>query len=90
LAYQQGWKKESAVARLMAALVQAAPEALRFERGKKSAAEKFPEFRAWHALLQPLFGIMPPIWEEKKPPIADLFAGEGEEDEPEEEEENEE
>ena len=49
LARQQNWTKESAVAKLMAALVQAAPEAVKFEKGKKSAASLFPEFRAWHA-----------------------------------------
>ena len=56
------------VARLMAALVHAAPEALRHDKGKKSAAAKFPEFRAWHVLLQPLFAIEPPDWTEKAPP----------------------
>jgi hypothetical protein len=42
LARQQGWDKDSAVARLMAALVQAAPAGVRIERGKTSAAAKFP------------------------------------------------
>jgi hypothetical protein len=68
LARQQGWRADSGVARLMAALVQAAPEALRREKGAKSAAAQFPEFRAWHALLQPLFGWPPPDWTEKAPP----------------------
>jgi putative DNA methylase len=67
LARQQGWDKDSAVARLMAALVQAAPAALRIERGKQSAAVKFPEFRAWHTLLYPLFGIPAPDWTEILP-----------------------
>lgn len=65
LARQQGWDKDSAVARLLAALVQAAPVATHIERGKTSAAAKFPEFRAWHALLFPLFGLPAPDWTEK-------------------------
>jgi putative DNA methylase len=65
---QQRWSKDSAVAKLMEALVHAAPEALRHDKGKKSAAAEFPEFRAWHALLDPLFGIAPPDWTEKPPP----------------------
>jgi len=67
LARQQAWDSDSAVARLMAALVQAAPAALRIERGKQSAAAKFPEFRAWHALLFPLFALSAPDWTEKVP-----------------------
>ncbi|MDP9226190.1 MAG: DUF1156 domain-containing protein [Actinomycetota bacterium] len=67
LARQQSWDKDSAVARLMAALVQAAPAAVRIERGKQSAAAKFPEFRAWHALLHPLFGVPAPDWSEALP-----------------------
>lgn len=66
LARQQSWGPDSAVAQLLAALVQAAPEALRREKGKKSAAALFPEFRAWHALMKPLFGLEPPDWTEKK------------------------
>lgn len=64
LATQQGWKGGSSVARLMAALVKAAPPALWFETGKKSAAAIYPEFRAWHAMLKPLFGVEPPEWQE--------------------------
>jgi adenine-specific DNA methylase len=67
LARQQQWKGDSPVARLMAALVEAAPEAVRHERGKQSAAAQFPEFRAWHALLAALFGIEAADWTEKKP-----------------------
>lgn len=76
LARQQGWDEDSAVAKLMAALVQAAPPALRVERGKTSAAVKFPEFRAWHALMFPLFGIKAPDWNEKQPEVIEggLFA----------------
>ena len=46
----------------------AAPEAVRFDRGKTSVGARFPEFRAWHALLKPLFDITPPEWTEA--PIA--------------------
>ncbi len=85
LARQQGWDKDSAVARLMAALVQAAPAAVRIDRGKTSAAAKFPEFRAWHALLYPLFGLPAPDWTEKLPEVIDggLFAAVDTEEEPE-------
>jgi hypothetical protein len=76
---QQGWDKDSAVAKLMAALIQAAPVAVRIERGKTSAAAKFPEFRAWHALLYPLFGIPAPDWTEKQPEVLELEFGSPEE-----------
>jgi adenine-specific DNA methylase len=69
LVRQQRWTKESPVARLMEALVHAAPEALWHEQGARSAAVKFPEFRAWHALLEPLFGIEPPEWKKEAPPL---------------------
>lgn len=65
---QQGWTKDSPVAKLMTALVIAAPEAVKFEKGKKSAAATFPEFRAWHEMLKPLFDIEPPEWKEKPQP----------------------
>jgi adenine-specific DNA methylase len=87
LVRQQRWSKDSAVARLMEALVLAAPEALRFEGGKKSAAAEFPEFRAWNALLEPLFGITPPEWKRKTEPQAKLFLEEDEEEQDEEPEE---
>jgi adenine-specific DNA methylase len=74
LARQQRWSSGSPVARLMEALVHAAPEAVRHDKGKKSAAAKFPEFRAWHALLEPLFGLTPPDWTEQTPPQGGLFA----------------
>lgn len=70
LALQQGWTGESSVAKLMEALVKATPKALRKEAGNKSPAAKFPEFRAWHALLEPLFGMPPPDWTEPEPPQA--------------------
>ncbi|MBI1799723.1 MAG: DUF1156 domain-containing protein [Candidatus Eisenbacteria bacterium] len=65
LVRQQGWKKDSPVARLMQALVHAAPQAVRHEKGKKSVAAKFAEFRAWHALLGSLFDLEAPDWTEK-------------------------
>jgi len=65
LANQHRWGKDSKEARLMEALVHAAPEAVRHETGKKSVAAQYPEFRAWHALLLPLFGIKPPDWKKK-------------------------
>lgn len=72
LAAQQGWRADSPCARLMLALVNAAPEAVRFagDAGRKTAADQFPEFRAWHALLEPLFRIQPPEW--KRPPKGQL------------------
>ncbi len=61
--------------RLMEALVCAAPEAVRHDKGKNSAGARFPEFRAWHALLSPLFSVAPPDWTEKKVAQAGLFEG---------------
>jgi adenine-specific DNA methylase len=97
LVRQQRWSKDSSVARLMAALVEAAPEALRREDGKRSTAAKFPEFRAWHAMLEALFDIPTPDWTEKLPPQGVLFEESedeelegGEEDEEAEEEDAEE
>jgi putative DNA methylase len=72
---QQGWTKDSLVAKLMAALVQSAPAAVRHEKGKQSAAARFPEFRAWHSLLKPLFEVEPPDWTEQAPPELPLFKG---------------
>ena len=81
LAVQQGWKGGSPVARLMEALVTATPPALRFEKGRNSAAAIYPEFRAWHALLKPLFGVAPPEWaEDYVEPDLPLFAGRLEEE----------
>ena len=60
LALQQGWSKDSTVAQLIEALVQAAPQAVRI--GTTEMGKKYPEFRAWHALLNPLFGITAPDW----------------------------
>lgn len=72
LANQHRWTKDSKEVRLMEALVHAAPEAVRHEAGKKSVAAQYPEFRAWHALLLPLFGIKPPDWKKKLDAIIGL------------------
>ncbi len=92
LAVQQGWKNGSPIGKLMEALVTAAPPALWFEKGKTSAAALYPEFRAWHDLLLPLFGIEPPVWkEEGEQSQLEIFglAEESGEGEPEEEEDEE-
>jgi putative DNA methylase len=77
-------KAGDATARLIEALVQAAPPAVRRETSEM--ARKFPEFLAWHALLQPLFGIAPPDWTERGPDqhVLDLLASPGAEVEEEE------
>lgn len=89
LARQQGWTKNSPVAKLLEALVKATPEALKFEAGKKSVAAEYPEFRAWHALLEPLFGIKPPEWKKKIVMEPKLFVEESEEEYQEEDNEEE-
>ncbi len=65
LANRHGVKAGDPTVRLIEALLKAAPRALRRDTG--AAALKFPEFRAWHTMLQPLFGITPPDWTEKGP-----------------------
>lgn len=78
LAMQQGWKGGSPVSRLMEALLIAAPPALWFEKEKTSTAAAYPEFRAWHAIIEPIFGITPPEWVEKYvEPDLPLFAAAG-------------
>jgi hypothetical protein len=73
LVRRQNWQKGSSVARLLEALVHAAPEAVRHDDGKKtSAAALFPEFRAWHALLHPLFGLEAPDWTPVTEPQTEL------------------
>jgi putative DNA methylase len=72
LARQHRWTRESPVARLMEALVAAAPLGVRQVIGKTSAAALYPEFRAWHALLKPLFEVDPPDWSVKPPPQTEL------------------
>jgi len=69
-ALQQGWTGDGACAKLMEALVRAAPQAIRFpgKESNKTMADEFPEFRAWHVMLKPLFGIEPPEWVESVEP----------------------
>jgi hypothetical protein len=78
LVRQQRWTKDSNIARLMEAMVHAAPQATWFEKGKTSAAALYPEFRAWHDLLEPLFGLTPPEWKKPEAPQPSLFAAEPE------------
>jgi adenine-specific DNA methylase len=91
LAAQQGWQEGSPTARLMEALLIATPPALRREKGKKSVAVEYPEFRAWHLLIEPLFGVTPLVWKEDLEPQTEFTLSpeqtEIEDDEPEEEEE---
>jgi adenine-specific DNA methylase len=96
-ATRHGIRPGDPTVRLIEALLRAAPPALRSE--KTAAGRKFAEFRAWHALLQPLFGLTPPDWTEKKPDQAVLnllsrsampSGEEAEEDEIEDEEEEDE
>lgn len=78
LVRQQRWTKDSPVARLMEALVHGAPQAVRFEKGKTSAAALYPEFRAWHEMLEPLFSLAAPEWKKPEIPQGQLFAAEPE------------
>lgn len=70
---------------LIDALLKAAPPAVRRDKGE--AAAKFAEFRAWHAMLEPLFSILPPDWTEKPPDqgVLQFLARHGEGDDKEEE-----
>jgi len=92
LATQQQWTGDSAVARLMEALVKAAPDGVRFPKKKGTAAVHYPEFSSWHSMLKPVFGIEPPEWKEGLPKLELEFTpdGESEEAEGEDEEQNEE
>jgi adenine-specific DNA methylase len=81
LARRQGWREGSAVSRLMDALLKAAPPALWFDRGRQSAGAVYPEFKAWHAMLEPLFAIVPPKWEETTEPQGFLSLEDDEESE---------
>ena len=67
---RHGIKLGDPTVRLIEALLRAAPPAVR--RDKNAVAERFAEFRAWHALLQPVLGVTPPDWTEKKPDQAIL------------------
>jgi putative DNA methylase len=69
-ATRHGIKLGDPTVRLIEALLRAAPPALR--REGTAVAQKYAEFRAWHALLQPVFALTPPDWTEKKPDQAVL------------------
>ena len=69
-ATRHGIKLGDPTVRLIEALLRAAPLAVR--REKNTIADKFAEFRAWHAMLLPVFGLTPPDWTEKKPDQAVL------------------
>ncbi len=88
LANRHGWRDGSTVARLLQALVLAAPRGVQVPG--KGIARDYPEFLAWHALLQPLFGVDPPDWSEAEPMVREfpgftsgkaLLAEEGDADE---------
>ncbi|WP_287359324.1 DUF1156 domain-containing protein [Mesorhizobium sp.] len=64
-ALKHGIKAGDPTVRLIEALLGAVPPAVR--REKTAVAIQFAEFRAWHAMLLPLFGITPPDWSEKGP-----------------------
>lgn len=81
LARRHAWTPGGTVARLMEALVRAAPLAVRHEG--KAAAKRFPEFRAWHAILPAVFGIEVPDWREPEVLQKGLFERTEELDEPE-------
>lgn len=76
-AARHGIKAGDPTVRLIEALLRAAPPALR--RAKSEIAGKFPEFGAWHAMLEPLFGIVPADWTEKGPDqhVLDLLTRSG-------------
>jgi adenine-specific DNA methylase len=73
-ALKHGIKAGDPTVRLIEALLGAVPPAVR--REKMAVAIQFAEFRAWHSLLLPLFGITPPDWSEKGPDqfILDLLS----------------
>jgi putative DNA methylase len=77
LALRHSIKTGDATVRLIEALLMAAPPAVRRDKGE--VATRFAEFRAWHATLEPLFGIAPPDWTEKPPDqgVLQLFARNG-------------
>jgi putative DNA methylase len=75
MAARIGVSSDHAAVKLICALVNAAPEALRFPCGKGSASEIYPEFIAWHAMLKPLFSIEPPTWEKPKAEDVDMIGG---------------
>jgi putative DNA methylase len=74
LAARHSIRPSDATVRLIEALLRAAPPALR--REDSAVGKHFAEFRVWHAMLGPLFGVEPPDWTEKKPDptLLDLLA----------------
>lgn len=66
LARRLSWSPDGPVARLMEALVKAAPVAVQFTKKKGDAADRFPEFRAWRGILQEVFTIRPAEWKPKQ------------------------
>ena len=70
LALEQNWLTDSPCAQMMEAILKAAPQAVRFE--DQPTAKLYPEFRAWHAMLEPLFNIQAEEWKEELPPQLDL------------------
>ena len=70
LALEQNWSAESSCGQMMEMLLKAAPVAVRFE--DKPTAKLYPEFRAWHTMLEPLFNIQAEEWKEELPPQLDL------------------
>ena len=88
MALQMGWGADSACCKLMTALVNAAPPGVQFpgKKKQKTAADEFPEFRAWRDMLKPLFGIDPPDWKEPVIPQQALPLDDNEEEDEESEE----
>jgi adenine-specific DNA methylase len=73
LARRHGWSPDGPVARLMEALVKAAPVAVQFTKKKGDAADRFPEFRAWRDILKEVFAIEPAEWKPAKVELGNLF-----------------
>lgn len=90
LARRLSWTPDGPVARLMEALVKAAPVAVQFTKKKGDAADRFPEFRAWRDILQEVFNIEPAEWKPPKVELGNLFSSTESDDELEDEIEEEE
>lgn len=90
LARRLSWSPDGPVARLMEALVKAAPVAVQFTKKKGDAADRFPEFRAWRDILQEVFTIEPAEWKPPKVELGNLFSSTESDDELEDEVEEEE
>lgn len=81
LARRLSWSPDGPVARLMEALVKAAPVAVQFTKKKGDAADRFPEFRAWRDILQEVFAIEPAEWKPPKVELGNLFSSTESDDE---------